>query len=184
MRRLAVAANGTVLISAHPSLTGINTGTGLSGSTAWHNSVRARAYMHTVKTAAGEEPDPDLRELEFKKNQYDRKAERVLLRWKNGVFVPEPKPGSLETRAREQRADELFLSLLDRWNDQNRTVSDKKTSNNYAPTAFANEPEAKDAKIDKKDLADAMTRLFAADQLRCEPYGPPSTPHSKIVRKR
>jgi RecA-family ATPase len=43
MTGIAIAANGAVALIAHPSLTGINTGTGLSGSTQWHNSVRARA---------------------------------------------------------------------------------------------------------------------------------------------
>src|SRR5262249_29216038 len=43
LRKMAIASNSAVLIAVHPSLTGINTGTGLSGSTAWHNSVRSRA---------------------------------------------------------------------------------------------------------------------------------------------
>jgi RecA-family ATPase len=90
LRGMAIRANSTILICSHPSITGINTGTGLSGSTGWHNSVRARAYMHAVKTQAGEEPDPELRELEFMKNNYGPIAERILLRWKGGVFVPEP----------------------------------------------------------------------------------------------
>jgi 5S rRNA maturation endonuclease (ribonuclease M5) len=41
LRRLAIDGNCSVLLLSHPSLTGINTGTGLSGSTGWHNSVRA-----------------------------------------------------------------------------------------------------------------------------------------------
>ena len=45
MRRLARAANGYVIMSAHPSLQGIASKSGLSGSTQWHNSVRARAYL-------------------------------------------------------------------------------------------------------------------------------------------
>ena len=43
MRGMAIAANAAVIIAGHPSLTGVNSGSGLSGSTAWHNSVRARA---------------------------------------------------------------------------------------------------------------------------------------------
>ena len=46
MRQIAIAANGYVIMSAHPSQSGIASKTGLSGSTQWHNSVRARAYMH------------------------------------------------------------------------------------------------------------------------------------------
>jgi hypothetical protein len=33
------------MLLSHPSLTGINSGTGLSGTTGWHNSVRARMYF-------------------------------------------------------------------------------------------------------------------------------------------
>ena len=38
LTHLAMAANGAVNLIAHPSLTGINTDTGLSGSTQWHNA--------------------------------------------------------------------------------------------------------------------------------------------------
>ena len=49
LRRLAIVADGSVVLLSHPSLTGINTGSGISGSTAWHNSVRARMYMTAPK---------------------------------------------------------------------------------------------------------------------------------------
>jgi RecA-family ATPase len=101
-RRLAMDANAAVLICSHPSLTGISTGTGLSGTTGWHNSVRGRIYLMPAKTEAGEEPDQDLRQLEFMKNNYGPLAQRILLRWKNGVFVPEPGTGSLERAAAEK----------------------------------------------------------------------------------
>ena len=41
----------------HPSLAGITSKSGLSGSTQWHNSVRARAYMH-MRTTTGAAPAP------------------------------------------------------------------------------------------------------------------------------
>jgi AAA domain len=44
LRGLAIEANAALAILAHPSLSGISSGSGLSGSTAWHNSVRARAF--------------------------------------------------------------------------------------------------------------------------------------------
>ena len=49
IRGMAIAANAAVIIATHPSLTGINSGSGLSGNTAWHNSVRARAYVKPAK---------------------------------------------------------------------------------------------------------------------------------------
>jgi RecA-family ATPase len=40
LRGMAIRANAGLLLTSHPSLTGISTGTGLSGSTAWNASVR------------------------------------------------------------------------------------------------------------------------------------------------
>lgn len=68
--RLAIIANGALVLITHPSLTGINTGSGLSGSTQWHNAVRARFFRKSPEAEPGEQPDTDLREIEFKKNQY------------------------------------------------------------------------------------------------------------------
>jgi RecA-family ATPase len=75
LKRLAIVSNGSVVLLSHPSLTGINTGSGISGSTAWHNSVRSRFYMTAPKIEPGEQPDTDLREILFKKANYSRKGE-------------------------------------------------------------------------------------------------------------
>jgi RecA-family ATPase len=50
LRRLAMDGNCAVLLCSHPSLTGISTGSGLSGSTGWHNSVRARIFFKPATT--------------------------------------------------------------------------------------------------------------------------------------
>ena len=183
LRGLAIEADCAVVISAHPSLTGISTGIGTSGSTGWHNSVRARMYFKTAATEKGEEPDKDLRELEFKKNNYGPLADKMFLRWRNGVFVPEPWAGSLEKLAAEQKADQVFLSLLDRFEAQGRNVSDKPTAPSYAPKLFADEKAAKDLKIRRTDLADAMRRLFEDDTIHVVNYGRPSRPYMKIARR-
>ena len=181
LRGIAIQSNSTILICSHPSIAGINTGTGLSGSTGWHNSVRARGYMHGVKTQAGDEPDPELRELEFMKNNYGPIAERVLLRWKNGVFVPEPNAGSVDKLAAEQKAEELFLTLLGQFDRQGRNVSATPAAPTYAPAIFCKEPAAKTANVRKDAMADAMRRLFAAEKIRVETYGRPSRPHSRLL---
>jgi RecA-family ATPase len=180
LRGMAIASNSTVLVCSHPSNTGINSGEGLSGSTGWHNSVRARAYMHAVTVGSdGEQPDPDLRELEFKKSNYGPIAERVLLRWKNGVFVPEPRAGSLEKIAADYKAEEQFLFLLRRYAEQGRKVSHQPSSHNYAPTTFSKDPGVNG--ISRKAFADAMGRLFHIGKIRVGPYGRPSRPYSHIV---
>jgi RecA-family ATPase len=180
LRGLAIDANAGVLVLSHPSLTGINTGTGLSGSTGWHNSVRGRIYLSPATTEAGEEPDKDLRQLEFMKNNYGPLAERILLRWKNGVYVPEPGFGSLEKAAADAKAENLFLDLLARFNTQGRNVNDK-TGPTYAPTLFAHESEAKGARIGKQAFANAMRRLFANNRIHLEPYGKPSRQFNRLV---
>jgi RecA-family ATPase len=112
--RLAIVANGAVALITHPSITGINTGTGLSGSTQWHNAVRARFFLKSLKAEPGEQPDNDLREIEFKKNQYGAMAENIPLRWQDGMFLPID--GATFDRAeQEARADDVFLELLRRF---------------------------------------------------------------------
>jgi RecA-family ATPase len=169
LRRLAIDGNCSVLLCSHPSLTGINSGSGLSGSTGWHNSVRARMFFRTAVTEQGQEPDPELRELLFMKNNYGPIGAKLLLRWKNGVFAPEPGQGTIEKAAAERATEHLFLSLLDRFPN----VCNK-SGVSYAPALFAKEPEAVAAKISKEALANAMRRLFAANKLHMEQYGYPS----------
>jgi RecA-family ATPase len=168
LRGLAMATCAGVLLTSHPSLTGMSTGTGLSDSTAWNASVRSRAYLRRVTTEKDDEPDPDLRMLEIMKSNYGPVGETVTVRWSNGLFLPVAAMGTLDKQAAEQAADTLFLKILDRFNGQGRNVSHKKAAHNYAPTAFATDP---DAKGKRKDLADAMTRLFNADKIKVETYG-------------
>ncbi|MBR1301239.1 AAA family ATPase [Bradyrhizobium sp. AUGA SZCCT0042] len=183
LRKMTIQANAYAIVNSHPSLTGINTGSGLSGSTGWHNSVRARAYLTTVKTDKDDEPDPTLRRLEFKKNNYGPVARSIDLRWKNGVYVPVGGIGSVDKMVKEQTADSLFMALLNRFNHQGRNVSEKAASKNYSPTAFAKEAEAKKYGLRKPDFDAAMRRLFAASQIAVEPYGPPCRGTTRLVTR-
>jgi hypothetical protein len=45
LKRLAMNQHLASLLIEHPSLSGMNTGTGLSGSSDWHNGPRARLYL-------------------------------------------------------------------------------------------------------------------------------------------
>jgi hypothetical protein len=144
MRQCAIAGNGYVIMSSHPSLTGLASKTGLSGSTQWHNSVRARAWMHGGGEANnGEASDPDLRVLEFLKSNYSALAETITLRWQDGLYVPVSRQGFLDEAAARAGANEMFLGLLDRFTRTGENVSNKPSANNYAPSRFAAEDEAK-----------------------------------------
>jgi RecA-family ATPase len=178
LRKLAINANAAVIVTTHPSLAGINSGTGLSGSTAWHNTVRARAYLTTMKTDKDEEPDPNLRILEFKKNNYGPVARSIALRWENGVYKPVASLGSFDKLAAERSAETVFLALLLRFNSQNRNASPN-PGQTFAPTIFSREPEAKGLKIGA--LKDAMSRLFENNQIHTELVGPPSHQRARLL---
>lgn len=161
LTRLAIAGNSAVNLIAHPSLTGINTETGLSGNTAWHNAVRSRMYLksNVMETTAG-----TIRELQFKKNNYGPISDSVMVRWHNGVFVEVSKKQNME------QAKDIFLLLLHRYNTGNRIVGDKKGTS-YAPAIFVDEKEARENGCTKEKLADAMLELLAEKKIRIEPYG-------------
>jgi RecA-family ATPase len=175
LRKLAIAANGSVVLLSHPSLTGISTGTGLSGSTAWHNSVRARIYMTSVDGS-----DEDLRELQFLKNQYGKKDNRVLVRYQNGVFVPDGGKSTIQRAAEDAKVDQAFLHCLDVKTAQGVPVSSR-PSRSGAAQVFAQMPEANGIKV--KAFAEAQERLLSAGKIKVEPFGPPSHDKTRIVRK-
>ncbi|MGJ0454099.1 MAG: AAA family ATPase [Methylocystis sp.] len=178
LKRLARKHDCTIILLAHPSLTGMNTGTGLSGSTDWNNGVRARAYLKTPKTADGDTPDKNLRAFEGMKANYGEVGGKINLRWQDGVFVPVTGPTGLDKLAQEQKADDVFLQLLKQFNEQGRNASEK-TGTSYAPALFAQQPDADG--FTKKQLEAAMNRLFREKKIRVEVTGPASRPSRTLV---
>ncbi len=175
LRKLARAANGSVILLSHPSLTGISTGSGLSGSTGWHNSMRARAYLRPPKSVEGEQPDSDMREIEFKKNNYGRVSESIALRWQDGLFLPTA-AGTFDRAVRDQNVEEAFVAALRKLIGQGHNASPYPGST-YAPALVA--PLAPEFR--KQDYAAAMQRLLNAGRVRVEQFGSPSKKRSRVV---
>ena len=177
MRKLAIAAGGSVVLLAHPSLTGISSGTGLSGSTAWHNSVRARMLLKSPSRDSNDDQSAsDLRELSFLKNNYGPLAESIVLRFRNGLFLPEAGHSALEKLARDQKVDETFLDVLGKLIKQNRPVSPSAHASNYGPKVIADHPDGK--AYTQRDYRTALERLLAANRVHIASFGP----RSKTVR--
>ena len=65
-------------------------------------------YLQTAKAKDGTEPDKDLRTLEVMKSNYGPAGEQITIRWKDGVFVPESGPSSIEQMAATQRLRRNF----------------------------------------------------------------------------
>jgi RecA-family ATPase len=172
LRGLALAVDTAVVLLAHPSLTGINSGSGLSGSTAWNNSVRSRLYLKTPKKKDNEEEDDDespVRILETMKANYSALAEPVRLVWKDGLLLNEAGPTPMTRVSQEANAQIVFLALIERHNRQDMPVSVNPTARNFAPTVFAGMPEAKPLattnKARKRLLRCAMEHLMSKDRL-------------------
>jgi RecA-family ATPase len=182
MRRLALAGNGYTILSAHPSLAGIASKSGLSGSTQWHNSVRARGYLRT-NGENGSEVISGSRVLEFMKSNYSALSERVELQWSNGLFIPVRAPGGPEQAATRAMVDALFLKLLERSTAKSENLSANRTANNFAPTMFAKAAEAKAQHFGRDHFMDALDRLIEAGRVAVEPYGPSSRRASRLVRR-
>jgi RecA-family ATPase len=182
LTRVAILADGSLALLSHPSLTGIATDTGLSGNTQWHNAFRARFYLKGVKPENGEPADNDLREIVFKKNNYGPISESIILRYRDGLFLPVPGVASLDRAAAEQRADDLFLDLLRRFNKENRKVFER-AGTGYAPAVFAREDEAKRLGVNSKAFEGAMRRLFKAGRIWNEPHGRPSRQGFRLAVK-
>ena len=180
LTQLARKHDCAVLLLAHPSIAGMNTGTGLSGSTDWNNGVRSRLYFQTPKTEDGATPNKNLRTLEGMKANYSERGGKIDLEWKNGLFVRIDGPIEFDKLAAEKKAEEIFLATLKHRNSQFRNVSDKPGSN-YAPAVFTKEPETTAARVNRKQLEGAMVRLFSAGKIRVEVKGPPSRQTRAIV---
>jgi RecA-family ATPase len=175
LRGLALDLNTAILLLSHPSLTGIATGTGLSGSTAWNNSVRSRLYLRSPKKDDDDADGDDARILELMKSNYSAKGTQVRLHWRDGVLIPDnvTVQPRYETARQERIAREVFLTVLRRFNATDRTASDKPSAvKNFAPRLFAEEPEARALAHRKSErqrlLHEAMISLFAEQPPKIE----------------
>jgi hypothetical protein len=176
LNRIPVLTKGSLTLVSQPSLTGIASSDmshrSLSGTTQWHNAVRGRGAVEIIKPKQGEGNGVDigLRSLTFYKNQYGPPVAGQVLRWQNGLFLPIAGT-TLAGAERAAAVDDLSLSLLQRFAAQNRTASINRNPNNYAPTLFAETPEAEAAGLTTKDFKLALDRLLTQGLIENVPSG-------------
>lgn len=183
LRGLAIETGAAIVLLSHPSLSGMSSGSGTSGSTAWSNSVRSRLYLKRVTTSENGttlEPDPDLRTLSTMKANYGRTGDAITLRWREGVFVAEEgaTPSVLDKMTLAARAERVFRDLLETYTQEGRHVS-ATPGTNYAPLVFSRDTRANG--IPKGALVAAMNTLFAEKAIVSETYGPPSKTRHRIT---
>lgn len=174
LRKLAIRINCAIILLAHPSVQGMTSGTGTSGSTGWSNSSRSRLYL----TRGDKDEDSDLRVLKTMKINYGKVGGEIKLRWHEGAFVLDDGKPSLAAGLVARRDDELFRDLLSAINRNGQRVAPTKGVN-YAPAAMVLRPEAKGTS--KKALEAAMHRLLAAGLIKVIWDGPPSKQRQRLI---
>jgi RecA-family ATPase len=177
LRGVAINHECAVLLLAHPSVDGMRTGRGYSGSTHWSNAVRSRLYL-TTPSSSGTEPDQHLRVLDRAKSNRSRRGVKIGMRWCEGHFAIETLSDVADAMSLE-RAKTTFLKLLASYTTEGRNVSHQATSPNFAPKLFAGDERAKG--LTKAVLMKSMNLLFAEKRIRAEDYGRPSRPNSRLV---
>jgi RecA-family ATPase len=170
LRGLALKDECAVLLLAHPSLTGMASGSGSGGNTAWNNSVRSRLYLERVKDE-GYEPNPDQRTLRQMKANYAKAFGEIRLTYVRGAFVADNPGTFLDRKAHLAKAERVFLSLLRSFNEQGRRVNHS-GARTYAPKVFAELTEAEGCT--KKVLGTAMNTLLQQGKIVIKEDGPPS----------
>ncbi|MET4041595.1 AAA family ATPase [Bradyrhizobium sp. RT6a] len=173
LSKLALDTGCAVMLLSHPSLSGIMTGRGTSGSTAWSNSVRSRLYLQ----ADGD--DPDRRLLKVMKANYGAVGEEIALRWDDGAFVLDQGVDGATTSLANRAADDVFMNVFWKMTAIGIRFSHKKTSATFAAKEIAKHPDAKG--YTKEKMAQAMQRLLEAGTLKIEAEGPPSRRYDYLV---
>jgi RecA-family ATPase len=173
MRPLAIPYGGTFLVLAHPSLSGVNSGRGTSGSTGWRNTFRWDGYLHKVLDESGREIDRNNRVLSVMKANYGPQDGEIPLRYVDGCYMLDTtRMGSGgDPMIAEAKTEKVFLELLKKFIGQNRYVSTSE-GKSYAPAVFA--ADAAKEGVNKKALKGAMDRLLERGMIENAPYGAPS----------
>ncbi|WP_282595029.1 AAA family ATPase [Mesorhizobium amorphae] len=176
LRKVAMDSDCAIMLLAHPSVAGMQTGTGSSGSTAWNNSVRSRLYM--TRPEGKDDTDPDARVLTTKKINYGKVGNQVRMRWQDGVFILDDGKPTAISGLLNRRHDEAFRSLLSAVNRTGQRVASTRGVN-YAPAVLAARPDAEGAT--KKQFEAAMQRLLAEGIVKVVWEGPPSKQRQRLI---
>ena len=159
LRKPAIENSCAILVLAHPSLSGLSSGRGTSGSTGWNNSVRSRITMKR------DENNSDRRFLEIAKSNYSKIGDEISIIWKDGIFVHEPLLSS-NVDERNEKAKRVFLRLLNEALENGKNVN-KNGGATYAPKVFADDPSSEG--VTKKAFLLAMQSLLQDGVITNEP---------------
>lgn len=179
LRRLAIDHGCAILLLAHPSLSGMNSGSGTSGNTAWNNSARSRLYLQRKRDGTGLETDPADRSLKVMKANYGPVGGELALRYQDGRFTRTGMAAlNDDPDARAVRVRRVFVDLM-KWHADRSLALSASPSPNHAPKLFAEHPMSEGLR--KDEFAGEMKRLLGENILKIVPEGPPSRRRNRLV---
>lgn len=166
LTRLAQDIDGSVLLNAHPSVSGIANGDLRSGSTGWNNSARSRWALVRPEGDDGKpQLDSSERILTRRKSNAAAAGETLALEWQQGVFAAKATGAGLAGGSRKDAAEAAFLAAL---RASPRPASTDIRASNYAPRLFYATPQASEFRI--PELAEAMRNLLARGRVVVAEY--------------
>ena len=178
LQMLAQAIDGAVMLNHHPSLSGLSSGTGTSGVTAWNNAVRSRLYMRYQD----DEDNTTVRVLSRKKANYARRGDEIILDWDNGVLSARESLTGIMAGIEGGTCDNVFISLVEAMENEDRPVSENSRAGNYAPRMFGRRPGTDRQGFKQRDFVSAMERLFSGGRIVLKEYlDTTRKAHRKIV---
>lgn len=133
LTRLARDIDGSVLLNAHPSNSGMASGDNRSGSTAWNNSCRSRWSLTRPQDPDGKPIlDSPERILTRRKANMASTGDEITMEWRDGVFLV-PEKYTAGSGSRKDQAEAAFLAALDASIRAGLHVSQNSHAGNYAP---------------------------------------------------
>jgi RecA-family ATPase len=172
--------DGAVICCAHPSLQGIKSGTGSSGSTGWDGAFRSRLYQSSTKD--DDSDDSDERILTRIKANWAKIGDTIPMRWHEGVFIASNPPTGILGSIERRTAERVFLDQFEATERENQPVSSNVRAGNYAPRLFVRRPDHDRFQV--KHFEAAMQRLFAQGEIVNVPYGRKGDERTRIARKK
>jgi RecA-family ATPase len=164
---LAKETGASVLLLAHPSVAGMQSNSGMGGSTAWSNSVRSRLYLERL-SGEDEDYDESLRRLSLRKSNYSALGTSKLIKWQDGIFIPvneDKKEVSTWKEKKKAVLEELGLLL-----QKQGHLSPNSRAGNYAAKRLQNSEPLRKLKLRKKDIERVLDSLMREDRIAIKEY--------------
>ncbi len=154
LREIATRLGATVILTSHPSRAGMADGTGISGSTAWNNSVRSRLYL----TRPTDERNSNVRLLQMKKSNYGSSEPEIRIVWEKGAFSVVQSTVGQSTENRDMHDEAAYLSALKKLHERGQRPLIHKNQASYGPKLMKSMTEVKGLSMSR--LENAQNRLM------------------------